>query len=259
MVATKRAENRSHEVSTAASYGPLEHGPRSLPAQKSDDQWQSLAHQINDPLAAAMNYLFAAKATLQAIEATPTHETNTYMELALEALEEISGAIRERPEATVTARGHDSLDYHSLCNVMGEAAYAAFDHRCSSRVCLSTTCTNKLPVVPIERAEMHRLIVNLLRYLLVSTPDGSASNFEISISTSPGKCVCIAIKAEPAVARSVCSLEAGEARQQLLTDDAADRLRICQAILLQHGGVILENKSAGAHKRFLFSLPNQHG
>jgi two-component system sensor kinase FixL len=212
----------------------------------------ALAHELNQPLTAIMNYVTAARRFFSSGD--PAQSTRG-VELIEKAVQQTSRAgqiikrLREFVEKRETARTEENLN-----QAVEEAIALAFAGSSDAGVKVNLSLDPGLPLVLIDRIQVQQVLLNLIRNgieamqgvpvrdMTISTVhDGVEVEFSIA-DTGPGL--------DPEVARRLF--------QPFVTtkeNGMGIGLSICQSIVEAHNGRIWAEPNASAGVTFKFRLP----
>ena len=215
----------------------------------------SLAHELNQPLTATLNYVQAARRTLK--DAATIPRAREFLDQAV-AETKLAGGIIRSLRAFIEKRDTNRLP-EKLNEVLEEglalSLYPAADSRSHIQVKLATG----LPLVRIDRIQIQQVLLNLVRNsfeaMAGSAPDNS--NDRLVIETALG---------EPGfVTVSVSDNGTGlspEILNQLFQPFVTTKekgmgvgLSICQALVEAHGGRIWTEPNLPQGVTFRFRLP----
>jgi two-component system sensor kinase FixL len=213
----------------------------------------ALAHEVNQPLAAVMNYVKAAQRTLE-----PSQELRAVKagELLIKAGEQVvrAGTIIRGLRDFIGRRGSNRRE-ETLAKIIeaGVALGLAGSADCNIQVKLELD--RKLPAVLVDRAQIQQVVINLIgnavdamleapeRRLTIESHRAEGNHAEVTISdTGPGFAEGIA----------------GRAFQPFVTTKARGMglgLTICQSIINAHGGKLWATPNAGPGVSVHFQLP----
>lgn len=215
----------------------------------------TLAHELNQPLAAGLNYVRAAERTMQAPGGENPSRARELLDKAAAQIVRAGAIIKNLRE--FTERRNTDRTLEKLDVVVEEALALGFVGANVAGVALSTKFDPSLPLVPIDRVQIQQVVVNLVRNAVEAMQ--SAERRQLTVSTSggdPGYAVVTVSDTGPGLSPQV------EERlfQPFVTTKAAGSgmgmgLMICQAIVKSHGGRIWVEPQAEAGTAFRFTLP----
>lgn len=213
----------------------------------------TLAHEINQPLAAMMNY---AQATRRMLGAWDEEKAARPQELMTKAVEQANraGEIIRRLR-TFVAQGETERTLDEISDVVNEACALALVGARAEGVETTMALADDLPLAMMDRIQIQQVIVNLIRNSLDATIDQELR--AIAISTRREDADSIAV----AVADNGPGLDAAVAERLFQpfnsskTDGMGIGLSISRTIIEQHGGRIWATPNEGGGVIFSFTLP----
>ncbi|HVZ02298.1 MAG TPA: CHASE3 domain-containing protein [Dongiaceae bacterium] len=209
-----------------------------------------LAHEINQPLSAANNYLEATRRVLENEDSPKSAKAAEMLKKAgaqVHRAGEIVGRLRRYIGRQETGRAAESVetlvaDTVSLLGALGDAAR------------LRTEVAPGLPAILADRVQIQQVLVNLARnaieamaglqrrdLAIIAAADGQAVRFSVA-DTGPGLPEIVTKQLfKPFVSTKPDGMGVG--------------LSICRAILLDHGGRIWAEANPGGGTVFHFIVP----
>ena len=213
----------------------------------------TLAHELNQPLAAMMNY---AQATRRLLEGSAAEDAERLRDLMTKAVAQANraGDIIRRLRSFV-AQGETERSLDDIGEVVNEACALALIGARSDGVETTLALADDLPTVLIDRVQIQQVIVNLIRNAL-DAMEGQERR-TLRIETARGDDGTLAV----AVADNGPGLDAAIA-EKLFTpfnsskdDGMGIGLSISRTIVEQHGGRIWAVPNEGGGVVFSFTLP----
>ena len=213
----------------------------------------TLAHELNQPLAAMMNY---AQATRRLLEGSAAEDAARLRDLMTKAVAQANraGDIIRRLRSFV-AQGETERSLDDIGDVVNDACALALIGARSDGVETTLALADDLPTVLIDRVQIQQVIVNLIRNALEAMADQERQ--EILIETARGDHNTLTVS----VADNGPGLEAAIA-EKLFTpfnsskaDGMGIGLSISRTIVEQHGGHIWATPNEGGGVVFSFTLP----
>ena len=215
----------------------------------------ALAHELNQPLAAIMNYLRAAQRTVGAVEDASVVRAREMMEKALEQTSragQIIKRLREFTEKRDTSRTVEALNH-----VIQEAIELALVGATVLDVKVEKSFAIDLPEVFVDRIQIQQVVLNLVRnaveameevsirrLTVVTRMDGEGNVQASFLDTGPGM--------PDEVIRRLF-----EAFVTTKENGMGIGLSICRSIIEAHGGRLWMEPAPGGGTEFHFSLPPQ--
>jgi two-component system sensor kinase FixL len=218
----------------------------------------AIAHELNQPLSAILNYITAAQYLI-----TASGHTGDKLQSAGEAMEKAAeqtaraGAIIQRLRQFVDKR-HSERTAENLNKIVEESLALAFVGAAHTNVKVKLDLDPRLPAIQVDRIQILQVLINLFknsieamagvekRELMVATGPDEAGSLQITIrDTGPGLSPEVKAKLfQPFVTTKATGMGIG--------------LTICQSIVEAHGGHIfmLEDGLPGAGFRIRLPLPD---
>lgn len=232
-IARDVTEQRLAEQRTTALQTELAHVSRvSAVGQLSS----ALAHELNQPLTAIMNYVSAAKMRLSKNSHNKSEKTITLLDRAIGQAER-AGAIIQRLRAFLEKREPQRAE-EELNTVLQEAIALGFVGSTDEGVKLVLDLDGDLPPVQVDKIQIQQVIVNLIRNATEAMRDSSIRELVISSYRAGPNLVEVAIAdTGPGVSDAV----ADQLFEAFVTTKEAGMgvgLSICRTIVEAHGGRI---------------------
>lgn len=213
----------------------------------------TLAHELNQPLSAMMNY---AQATRRILQSSGGEEAERLRDLMTKAVGQANraGEIIRRLRSFV-AQGESERLLEDINDVVNEACALALVGARSDGVETTLVLPDDLPSALMDRVQIQQVLVNLIRNSLDATVDQESR--VISITTERGE--------EGGIAVSVADNGPGldkEVAERLFQPFNSSKsegmgigLSISRTIVEQHGGRIWATPRDGGGMIFSFTLP----
>lgn len=213
----------------------------------------TLAHELNQPLAAMMNY---AQATRRLLQSTAAPDAARSVELLTRAVEQANraGEIIRRLR-TFVAQGETVRTLDDISDVVNEACALALVGARSEGVETTMMLATNLPEVLMDRIQIQQVVVNLIRNALDATIDQDERI--ISVKTVTGGRNSL----EVSVSDNGPGLDKGVADRLFQPFNSSKEggmgigLSISRTIVEQHGGRIWASPNEGRGVIFSFTLP----
>jgi C4-dicarboxylate-specific signal transduction histidine kinase len=209
-----------------------------------------LAHELNQPLAAASNYL-AALRRLASGNATRERVDET----AQKALAQIqrAGGIVKRLRGFIDKRDAErSLENPATLIADAVMLLGTLDES----IKLETVLPQRMPAVLIDRIQLQQVLVNLLRNAIEAMRGCTRRELTLRVSERDGDMVEICLQdTGPGLPKEV----AARLFQPFVTSKKEGMgvgLSICHSIVVDHGGRIWAQDAPGGGTLFCFTLPS---
>jgi len=215
----------------------------------------AIAHEINQPLTAAVNFVMAAKRTLAAVENGPgaSARATEFMEKAArqalragEIIRNLRGFVDKREGRRVA---------ENLNKVVEEAIALGFVGAAEANVKLRLNLSDAVPLVLVDKIQIQQVLINLIRNSIEAM--AALDKRELSLSTD----LAGPEYAEVTVADTGPGIPLGVSKrlfQPFVTTKRSGMgigLSICQSIVAEHGGRIWAQPNAGGGVAFHVRLP----
>lgn len=213
----------------------------------------TLAHELNQPLAAMMNY---AQATRRMLLSWGDDEASRPRELMTKAVEQANraGEIIRRLRNFV-AQGETERSLDDISDVVNEACALALVGARSEGVETTMALAPDLPSVLMDRIQIQQVIVNLIRNSLDATIDQEQRTVWVETRFGDEKAVEVSVADNgPGLDKDVAE-RLFQPFNSSKTDGMGIGLSISRTIIEQHGGRIWATPNDGGGVIFSFTLP----
>ncbi len=213
----------------------------------------ALAHELNQPLTAAANYVKAARRTLDhGLEQTRPKVQELLDKAAGQTLR--AGQIIRRLRDFVEKR-EDNRAREDVNNVVEEAMALAFVGAADSGVTVTARLDENLPQVLIDKIQIQQIVLNLVRNALEAMAGRERRELSLSTSLENDAFVRVAVSdTGPGLSEEV----AANLFQPFVTtksDGMGIGLSICRSIVEAHGGRMTAAPNQDGGVTFSFQLP----
>jgi C4-dicarboxylate-specific signal transduction histidine kinase len=207
-----------------------------------------LAHEINQPLTAATNYISVARRLLDNDGADKTRPVLDRVEQQIQRAAAIVRKLRRFIEKREAERNAESPD------ILVEDAITLLG-TIDSSINLKTEIAPNLPPLLVDRVQVQQVLVNLMRNAIEAMQSSAQHALVLSLTYAGGKTVEVAL----ADTGPGLSTEVAERLFQPFVSTKAGGmgvgLSICQSIVSQHGGRIWAEANPEGGTIFRFTLP----
>lgn len=214
----------------------------------------SIAHELNQPLAAVTNYLEAAKSLLAATDPPPPPAVAELLTKGAAQASRAGTIIRRLRD--LIGRGETEMAPTDISAAVREALGLALIGAGERGVDVEVSLDQNLPEVPAERTQIQQVVFNLVRNALEAM-DGAERR--LSVRTARGANACIEVSVTDS-GRGLAPEIADRLFTPFLTTKANGMgigLSICRSIIEAHGGTIGTDPVPGGGTRFVFTLPTE--
>ena len=211
----------------------------------------SIAHEVNQPLAAIANYMRAARRLLRR-ETPDTKRSIDALDRAAEQALRAGDIIRRLRE--FAAKGDTQHTIESPAAIMEEAAALALSDARERGVQVAMQCDRDLPPVVIDRIQIQQVALNLIRNA-IEAMDGSLRRIlTLTVRRNGAMAAFSVADTGPGISPEV----AERLFQPFVTSKASGMgigLSISRTIVEAHGGTITAHPNHGGGTVFEFTLP----
>ena len=217
----------------------------------------ALAHELNQPLTAVVNYVKAASRTLGAEQGKSTPRFEKTQGLLDKAKEQTlrAGQIVKRLRDFIR-KGESQRSAESMSEIVEEVLELALVGAAEAEIVVHTDLQPRLPHAYVDKVQIQQVILNLVRNSVEALQGVSERHIHISTcfdekhrslitsvsDSGPGLTIEVLDKLfQPFVTTKQNGLGVG--------------LSICKSIIDAHGGQILANNNREGGANFQFSLP----
>jgi two-component system sensor kinase FixL len=213
-----------------------------------------LAHELNQPLAAATNFLNAAARLLS--RSPPDAKA---LELARGAVTDAvgqtlrAGAIVRRLREFV-GRGEADLKLDDMADLIREACDVARTDRATRASQLTVRVPATQACALVDRTQVQQVLLNLIRNAAEAIDDAPGGRIEVACSTSAAGIEIVVADNGPGIAPDMVD----RLFQPFASNKALGMgigLAICRTIIEGHGGTLCASANPGGGARFRILLP----
>jgi two-component system sensor kinase FixL len=216
----------------------------------------ALAHELNQPLTAIMNYVKAAARTMSAVEAPQAAKAREWMDKATAQTARAGQIIRhlrsfiEKRESTRT--------YENLNKVVEEAIALGLVGTADANVRVHLELDPAVAPILIDKVQIQQVLINLIRNAIEAMQSVSRRELTVQTSAEPDGTVEVAVSdTGPGLSDEV----AARLFQPFVTTKDKGMgigLTICQSIVEAHNGRIWATAKQSGGVEFRFRLPATH-
>lgn len=214
----------------------------------------ALAHEINQPLAAASNYLQAAKRL-------GARRDPAQAALIDEALDKAAGQVERASQIlrrlrTFIRKGEPELAPEDVAKLIEEGSAIALVGARERGVTVRLQAAARLPAVLVDKIQIQQVIVNLMRNAVEAMEQSPRRELtlEAALATENGPVIVRIVDTGPGLAPDV----ARRLFQAFVTTKPQGMgvgLSICRSIVEGHGGTLRAEPNPGGGTIFSFTLP----
>jgi len=214
----------------------------------------ALAHEVNQPLAAASNYLQAGRRLAARHDAAEAGRIDEALEQALRQVERASQILR-RLRAFIK-KGEPELVPEDIAKLIEEGSAIALVGARERGVTVRLQAAARLPTVLVDKIQIQQVIVNLMRNAIEAMEHSSRRELTITaeLAASTHQIVVRVVDSGPGLAPAV----AERLFQPFVTTKSQGMgvgLSICRSIIAGHGGELVAETNPEGGTIFSFTLP----
>lgn len=213
----------------------------------------ALAHELNQPLAAIVNYLLAARRLLQSVPEAPAR-IGEAMEKAAAQADRAGQVIRRLRE--FVARGETDRRQENVNALIEEAEALALVGAKSAGVTTRLMLQPNLPLVMVDKVQIQQVLLNLIRNAIEAMDASQERVLTVEAAAADGMVTVTVADTGPGLSAEV----AQNLFQPFVTTKARGMgvgLSICRSIIEAHGGRIWASTHAGGGTIFAFTVPSE--
>ena len=211
----------------------------------------ALAHELNQPLAAIVNYLLAARRLLRAVPEAPAR-IGEAMEKAAAQADRAGQVIRRLRE--FVARGETDRREENVNALIEEASALALVGAKSAGVTTRLVLRPDLPPVLVDKVQIQQVLLNLIRNALEAMDASDERRLTVEAAAADEMVTVTVADTGPGLSAEV----AQNLFQPFVTTKARGLgvgLSICRSIIEAHGGRIWASPRTGGGTAFAFTVP----
>lgn len=213
----------------------------------------ALSHEVNQPLAAATNYLGAARRILAGEGDLPVAKVATMMAKAAEQVDRVAEIVRRLREFVKTGHGEQQPEH--LSKVIEEASALALIGIKERGIAVQLTAPRGIPPVWIDKIQIQQVLVNLMRNAVEAMEHSEIRQLRIETARGgDGQAEVRVIDTGPGIAPEI----AERLFQPFVTSKAQGMgvgLSICRTIVESHGGKLWTEPNPAGGTVFCFTVP----
>lgn len=214
----------------------------------------ALAHEINQPLAAASNYLQAAKRLGARRDPAQAGLIDEALDKAAGQVERASQILRRL--RTFIRKGEPELAPEDIAKLIEEGSAIALVGARERGITVRLQAAARLPAVLVDKIQIQQVIVNLMRNAVEAMEQSPRRELtlEAALAAEGGAVVVRIVDTGPGLAPDV----ANRLFQPFVTTKPQGMgvgLSICRSIVEGHGGTLVAEANPGGGTVFSFTLP----
>ncbi|MDH3739395.1 MAG: ATP-binding protein, partial [Alphaproteobacteria bacterium] len=234
----RELETEMHHISRLSAMGEMATG---------------LAHELNQPLTAMINFVQASRRRLRAAEGAVPEQVYEYMDDAVSQAARAGEIIRRMRE--FVKRGETERLIEDLASVIEEAGAMALVGAAEKGVSVVYELADDMAPVLIDRIQIQQVIFNLLRNGVDALEKSDQRHLTVSAAPTPdGYLKVVVADTGPGLSDEI----ADRIFQPFVTTKSEGMgvgLSICRSIIDAHGGRLWSTPNPDGGTRFQFTLP----
>jgi two-component system, LuxR family, sensor kinase FixL len=212
----------------------------------------ALAHEVNQPLTAATNYLEAGRRVLARADAAAVARAAGIIENASAQVVRAAAIIHRLRE--FVRKGEGERRPEALGRLVEEAIALALVGAPNARAKIDLCIAPELPELPVDRVQIEQVVVNLVRNAIEAMDGGAHQQLTVTAASGAGSVEISVADTGPGIAPEV----AERLFQPFVTSKPNGMgvgLSICRSIIEAHGGALVAQPNPAGGAIFRFSLP----
>lgn len=214
----------------------------------------ALAHEINQPLAAASNYLQAARRLGARRDPGEAQRIDEALDHAARQVERASQILRRLH--TFIKKGDPELEPEDIAKLIEEGSAIALVGARERGVAVCLQAAARLPAVLVDKIQIQQVIVNLMRNAIEAMEQSPRRELIVTaeLTADARQIIVRVVDAGPGLAPTV----AERLFQPFVTTKAHGigvGLSICRSIVAGHGGELVAHANPEGGTIFSFTLP----
>ena len=212
----------------------------------------ALAHELNQPLTAIINYVQACRRLLDAADGIALEKLQETMDKAVSQASR-AGQIIHRMRQFIQ-KGDTDRQIESINKLIEEASALALVGAKENGILVRLELSSDLPPVLVDRIQIQQVVLNLIRNSVEALAGSERRELTIRTSGSDGAVEVAVIDTGPGLAEAV----AKQLFQPFVTTKPKGMglgLSISRSIIDAHGGRLRASAAAGGGVSFQFTLP----
>lgn len=212
-----------------------------------------IAHELNQPLTAVMNYLNACQMTLDQVPENLKTGLSEYLQKAVEQADRagrIIASLRSFVQNTDAARTAERLN-----EIVSEASSLVLSGLASEDIAVEMVLADDLPTVCVDRIQIQQVVFNLVRNAVEAMAGTSDGRLKIVTTAEPDGMISVSIVDTGVGVDQEMQEKLFNAFSTTKEDGMGVGLSICKSIIEDHDGEIGAKRNEGRGTTFTFSLP----
>jgi len=234
----RKSQSDLHHVSRLSAMGEMASG---------------LAHELNQPLTAVMNYVQAAKRTLEASDDVSSAQVIDYLDKGPIQVDRASNIIRGLRK--FINKDNSDRSFEDINEIIEEASKLAFAGSGFENTKFEFQLSKGFKLIFVDKVQVQQVIFNLVRNGMEALGDTRDGHLVIATEKTLDNCIEVFVRDNgPGLDEEI----AGRLFQSFVTtkpNGMGVGLSICQSIVEDHAGRLWETRNQDGGMTFHFTLP----
>jgi len=212
-----------------------------------------IAHELNQPLTAVMNYLNACQMMLEQVPTEGSEELPEYLQKAIDQTDRagrIISSLRSFVQNNDAARSVEDLS-----EIVSEASNLVLSSVVSGEIAVEMELADDLPAVCVDRIQIQQVVFNLVRNAVEAMTGVSDARLKIVTAPDLDGMISVNVVDNGAGVDQAMLEKLFRAFSTTKEDGMGVGLSICKSIIEDHAGSIGAERNEGQGMNFTFSLP----
>ena len=234
----RKLQSDLHHVSRLSAMGEMASG---------------MAHELNQPLTAVMNYVQASRRTLESAGDGASDKVADYMDKAVAQAARAGEIIRGLRK--FVEKGEADRSFEDINVIVEEASRLALAGSAVESIVFDTDLADELPFVLVDKIQIQQVVFNLVRNAVEALADSEDRNLTVETRLEEEGSVEVAVcDSGPGLSEEI----SGRLFQSFVTtkpEGMGVGLSICRSIVEDHGGRLWAEPNRERGMTFRFALP----
>lgn len=229
----------------------LHHGAR---VSAMGEMASGMAHELNQPLTAVMNYLQACKMSFDAGNPDAQEKVQKYLGKAMDQADR-AGKIISGLRSFVR-KGDSNRSAEDMNEIVQEASGLLAPNAAAEGIDFVVDLTENLPHIHVDKIQIQQVVFNLVRNGVEALASTKDARLIITSAQTDGGMVQVTVSDNgPGVADDMIS-KLFDAFTTTKSDGMGVGLSICKSIIEDHGGKIQADRNDAGGMVFTFTVPD---
>ncbi len=234
----RKIQSDLHHVSRLSAMGEMASG---------------MAHELNQPLTAVMNYVQASRRILESAGDGASDKVADYMDKAVAQAARAGEIIRGLRK--FVEKGEADRSFEDINVIVEEASRLALAAGAAENIVFDTSLADDLPSILVDKIQIQQVAFNLVRNAVEALADSRDRNLTVATRPSEERSIEVAVRdSGPGLSEEI----SGRLFQSFVTtkpEGMGVGLSICRSIVEDHGGRLWAEPNRERGMTFRFTLP----